>query len=128
MTPNDAKAAALLLGEYLSPEDTAQIVRPSEVMDALLANVLMVRSYIISIVAIVSLVTLAVVALVIMLSIRLRRREITMMKKMGCSRFAIASLLSSQIAIILVISIFAAAGLTTLAAAFGHELIRLLVL
>lgn len=126
--PKDAKATALLLGQYLSPEDTTQIVRPSEVMDALLAKILMVRSYIISIVVLVSLVTLAVIALVIMLSIRLRRREIMTMTKMGCSRFAISTIIGSQIITILGIAASAALGLTLFAAAFGRELVRLLIL
>ncbi|MGI9429480.1 MAG: ABC transporter permease [Bythopirellula sp.] len=125
--PQNAKARAMLLGEYLSTKDAAQIVRPQLVMDALLTKILMVRSYVIAIVSLVSLVTLAVVALVIALSIRLRRGEITTMTKIGCSRFAIAGVLGCQVAIILACSLLAAAAMTLLAAAFGHELVRMLV-
>jgi len=125
--PEHKKAETLLIGQYLSPEDTAQIVRPSEVMDSLLAKILMVRSYMIAIVGVVSLVTLSTMALVIVLSIRLRQREISTISKMGCSRFAIASILGSQILIILAISALASTGLTLLTATYGRELIRLLV-
>ncbi len=128
VTPTNQKAETLLLGQYLSPEETVQIVRPSDVMDALLKKVLMVRSYIVAIVAVVSLVTLVTMALVIVLSIRLRRAEITTMSKLGCSRFAIARILGSQIFILLLASATLAAVLTQITDAYGRELIRLLIL
>jgi len=66
--------------------------------------------------------------LVIVLSIRLRRGEIATMSKMGCSRFTIASILGSQILIILAISAVSASVLTLITDAYGRELIRLLIL
>jgi hypothetical protein len=66
--------------------------------------------------------------LVIVLSIRLRRAEIVTMSKMGCSRFTIASLLGSQIAIIVSVSLAASTALALLTDAYGSELVRLLIL
>ena len=128
VVPSSPKAETLLMGQYLSPEDTAQIVRPREVMDALLEKVLMVRSYMIAIIAVVSLVTLLTISLVIVLSIRLRRGEIVTMRKMGCSRYKIASILGSQILIIFAISAAGATVLTLTTDAYGRELMRLLIL
>ncbi len=128
VVPQSEKADTLLMGQYLSPEATAQIVRPIDVMDNLLAKVLMVRSYLIAIIAVVSLVTLLTISLVIVLSIRLRQGEISTMSKMGCSRFTITSILGSQILIILAISIGSAAVLTLITDAYGRELVRLLIL
>ena len=125
--PASQKAETLLLGQYLAPEETAQIVRPGDVMDALLEKVLMVRSYMTTIIAVVSLVTLFTMSLVIVLSIRLRRGEIANMTKMGCSRFTIASILGSQILIILAISVANATALTLITDAYGQELVRLLM-
>jgi putative ABC transport system permease protein len=125
--PSSPKAETLLLGQYLSPDDTAQIARPRDVMDALLNKILMVRSYMIAIIAVVSLVTLMTMSLVIVLSIRLRRGEIATISKMGCSRFTIASILGSQISIILVISVANATALTLITDAYGRELVRLLM-
>ncbi len=125
--PNSQKAGTLLLGEYLSPEDITQIVRPVDVMDELLSKILMVRSYLIAVIAVVAIVTLLTVTLVIVLSIRLRQREISTMSKMGCSRFAIISILGGQILIILIVSGLAVTALTLLAGVWGHELIRFLV-
>ena len=95
-------------------------------MDSLLAKVFMVRSYIIAITTVVSFVTLLTISLVIVLSIRLRRDEIVTMSKMGCSRFAVASILGSQIMIILAVSALFAAVLTLITGAYGPEIVRLL--
>ncbi len=125
--PDDKRAQDLLLGQYLSSDATAQIVRPQKVMEALLERVVMVRSYMFAIIAVVSLVTLLMMTLVVVLSIRLRRAEIMTMSKMGCSRFKIASILGSQIAIILVVSTGIAATLTVITDAYGLALVHLFI-
>jgi putative ABC transport system permease protein len=126
--PASDKAQTLLLGQYLSPEEIAQIVRPRQVMDVLLHSVVMIRSYMIAIVAVVSLATLLSLSLVIVLSIRLRRAEIVTMSKMGCSRFTIASVLGSQIIVIVFASSALATILALLTDVYGPELVRLLIL
>jgi putative ABC transport system permease protein len=128
VVPDSEKAETLLLGQYLSPDDTLQIVRPADVMDALLAKVLMVRSYLIAITSLVSCVTLLTISLVVVLSIRLRHGEIATMSKMGCSRFTISSILGSQIAIILAISAAIATVLTLITDVYGAELVRFFIL
>ena len=47
---------------------------------------------------------------------------------MGCSRFAIASILGGQTLIILAISAVSAAVLTLMTDAYGRELVRLFIL
>ncbi|MGY8767689.1 MAG: hypothetical protein ACKVH8_04535 [Pirellulales bacterium] len=117
-----------MLGQYFSADQPAQIVRPQEVMDALLEKVFMVRSYIIAIIAVISVVTLLTISLVIALSIRLRQAELSMMKKIGCSRFTIAMNLGCQILIILSASVVGVVCLTLVTDLYGRELIRLLIL
>ena len=97
-------------------------------MDSLLERVVMIRSYMIAIIAVISLVTLFMMTLVIVLSIRLRRAELLTMSKIGCSRFTIASILGSQIIIIVAASFAIAATLALLTDTYGPELIRLLIL
>ena len=128
VTPTSDKAQTMLLGQYFSPDEIAQIVRPRDVMDSLLERVVMIRSYMIAIIAIVSLVTLLTMTLVIVLSIRLRRAEIVTMSKIGCSRFTIASVLGSQIAIIVLASCALATTLVLLTDVYGSELVRLMIL
>ena len=50
------------------------------------------------------------------------------MSKMGCSRFKTASLLGSQIAIILAASLLIATALAVATNVYGSELVRLLIL
>jgi putative ABC transport system permease protein len=126
--PDNDKAETILLGQYFSADETVQIVRPRQVMDSLLARVVMIRSYLLAAIALVSMVTLLMITLVIVLSIRLRRAEIVTMSKMGCARHKIASILGSQIAIIFAASVAVAAVLTLVTNQYGPELVRLFVL
>ena len=126
--PNDEKAETLLLGQYLSPDETVQMVRPQEIMENLLRRILMVRSYMVVAIGIVSMVTLLTMALVMVLSIRLRHAEITTMTKMGCSRHRIASILGMEIVLLLVVSATLAALLVGATSWFGPQLVRWLVL
>lgn len=126
--PNSDKAQTLLLGQYLSPEETVQIVKPSKVMESLLRRVLMVRSYIVAAIALMSIVTLLTMTLVMVLSIRLRHAELATMTKIGCSSSKIASLLAMEVALILVASVAISGLLVTVTTAYGPELVRLFVL
>lgn len=125
--PESEKTETILMGQYFSPEETAQIVRPREVMDGLLDRVIMVRSYMIAVIVVVSSVTILLMTTVIVLAVRLRRAEIVTMTKIGCSRFTIVSILGSQVVIILAASIAIAVTMTLATNAFGAELVRLLV-
>ena len=125
--PSDDRARTLLLGQYLSQDETAQIVQPPQVIDALLDRIFMIRSYMIAVIAVVSLATLLTIGLVLALSVRLRRDEIVTVTKIGCSRFAITSMLGSQLAILLAASITLAAALALVTDAFGSELVRYLI-
>ncbi|MEM8671878.1 MAG: ABC transporter permease [Planctomycetota bacterium] len=124
--PFNDKAETLLQGQYFSPDETVQIVRPSEVIDSLLAKVVMVKSYLLVAIALVLLVTLIMIGLVISLSVRLRRSEMITMRKMGCSRYTIASVLGCQMTVIFIISATLAVLLTFATNQFGPNVIRLL--
>ena len=124
VVPDDAKAETILLGQYFSPDETAQIVRPREVIDSLLARIVMVRSYLLAAIALLSLVTLLMMALIIALSIRLRRAEIITMRKIGGARHTIGFTLSSEVAIVFTAGAMIAALLTAITHRFGPELIR----
>jgi len=79
-------------------------------------------------VVIVGLSTLATAVLVFMLSLRLRRREIETMVKIGGSKLSILSVLASEIVVVLVISISLAGVLTMATSWFGSTAIRALIL
>jgi putative ABC transport system permease protein len=126
--PRDTKASVILMGRYQDGGEFVQIVRPAEVMNELLGTVLTVRSYVIAAMGTVALATLATAALVFTLSLRLRRREIDTMIKIGASRSSVAFVLGSEVAIVLALGVALAALLTLLTSRFGSEAIRIFLL
>ena len=126
--PPDEKSGVLLRGRYQSKDEISQILRPITVMNELLSTILTVQSYVVTAVVIVGLSTLATAVLVFLLSLRLRRREIETMVKIGGSKLSIWSILASEIVVVLFMSISFAAGLTFLTSLFGSAAIRALIL
>jgi putative ABC transport system permease protein len=124
--PRDQKSSALLQGRYQS-DPAVQIVRPSHVMEELLDTILTVQSFVIAGAIIVGLATLATAALVFMLSLRLRRREMETLFKIGGSRRSIVALMVSEMVFVLVGGVFLAALLTLLTGQFGAVLVRALI-
>ena len=116
------------MGRYQGPNESCQIVRPVTVMDELLATILTVQNFVVLAVIIVGLSTVATAVLVFLLSLRLRRREIETMVKIGGSRAGIVSVLVSEVVVVVVISALLAAGLTALTGTFGSEAIRAFLL
>jgi putative ABC transport system permease protein len=126
--PHDAKAKALLMGRYLDRDEVCQIIEPVTVMDDLIATVVKVRSYVVAVVVLVSSSTLVSAVLVFLLSLRLRRREMETMSKIGCSRWNVASLLACEILIVVALAVTLAAGLAFVTNVYGPSLIREFIL
>jgi putative ABC transport system permease protein len=126
--PETRKSGVILMGRYEGAEEANQIVRPIEVMQELLETILTIQSYVVAAVVIVGAATLATAALVFLLSLRLRRREIETMRKLGGARIAIASVLVSEVAVVLLLAVALAGGLTLLTGRFGSAAIRVLLL
>lgn len=128
VVPHDDKSSALLQGRYVSDDERVQVVQASTVMAELLSTILTVQSYIVTGVIVIGTSTLATAALVFMLSVRLRRREISTMMKIGVARGTIVGVLASEIVIVLVIAIAIATSLTALTGYYGSAIIRALIL
>ncbi len=126
--PNDDKSGVILRGRYTDEDATSQIVRPVSVIDELLDTILTIQQFIVAAVIIVGLATVATAALVFMLSLRLRRREIDTMLKIGGSRPRVASMLLAEVAIVIVLSGLIASVITLLTWRFGPGVIESLVL
>ena len=126
--PDSDKSGVILMGRYEGADELSQIIRPRVVMDELLATVLTVQSFIVTAVVMVASSTVATAILVFMLSIRLRRREITTMMKIGGSRMTVLSVLASEILAVLVISLILALGMTLLTAHYGSSFIRTILI
>jgi putative ABC transport system permease protein len=128
VVPKDEKSSALLQGRFLSPEEAVQVVTPESVMEDLLETVLTVQSYVVTAVIVIGLSTLATAALVFMLSLRLRRREIETMTKIGGARATVVSVLAAEIVVVLATGVLLATGLTLATTVFGSQIIRAVIL
>ena len=131
--PKSEKAGVLLMGRYqVSEEGSAgqhqQIVHPSAVMDDLLATILTVRSFVVAAVLVVASATAGTAVLVFLLSLRLRRREIETIAKIGGSRDSVALVLLCEVVVVLLAAALLAGGLTLATSRFGSEAIRTFIL
>jgi putative ABC transport system permease protein len=126
--PYSEKSGVLLMGRYQGDDEPSQIVRPVAVMNDLLDTILTIERYVVAAILIVAVATLATAALVFLLSLRLRRREIETMIKIGGSRLSVAAVLVSEVVVVLALGVVLAGGLTLLISRFGSAVIRTFIL
>jgi len=126
--PNSKKYEALLMGRYLSKDETSQIVNPQKVIKNLLAGIFKIKRFLDSVFLIVAISTLLLFGLVIMLSLQIRQREIQTMYKIGSSRFKITELLAFEILIVLLISMCLSGSLILVTSNYVDEFIKLFIL
>ena len=123
--PTDPKSGTLLRGRYVSQENLVQIVQPAEVIDGLLQKIFQIKNVIDAIIVLVGMATILAITLVFALSLRLRKREIDTVFKLGCRRMTIARLMAAEIAIIIVSSGVMCVVLMTIVGYFKHDLVRM---
>jgi len=126
--PFDAKGGTILRGRYVSTEATEQIVKPGQVIEGLLENIVRVKNMIDAVIVIVAAATVLTMVLVFVLSIRLRRRELETIFKLGSSRMTIVRLIGAEILIIIAASAVACGALLTLVRRFEEPLVRMIIL
>jgi putative ABC transport system permease protein len=126
--PHDQKSGTILMGRYESTDDPAQIFQPTTVIDELLGTIFTVQNFVVAGMILVGLAALATAVLVFVLSLRLRKREIETMAKIGGSRVRVAGVLITEIAVVVLASVVLAGVLTALTARFASTAVRLLLL
>jgi putative ABC transport system permease protein len=126
--PRDDRAGVILQGRYENLDAPAQIVRPGIVIDDLLATVLTIRSFVVAAMLIVGSGTLVTMALVFLLSLRLRRRELETLFKIGGARSRVAAVLCTEVVVVLALGTALAAGLTGVTRWLGAEAIQRFIL
>jgi putative ABC transport system permease protein len=109
--PRDARAHDQLLGDY-ALEERYQAVIPEQVVGTILGIVLRVREGLELYFGLVAGSTAAFFGLVIVLSLRLRRAELMLMRRLGCSRATIAANVSAEILLLILASVSLTALLT----------------
>jgi putative ABC transport system permease protein len=124
--PASQRASALLQGRYQSAE-LIQIVRPLDVMEQLLETILTVERFVVAGAVTVGAATLATTCLVFLLSLRLRRRERETLFKIGGSRTAVATVMTSEIVVVLAAGVGLALAFTALTQRYGDIVLRALI-
>jgi putative ABC transport system permease protein len=122
--PEDQKSGTILMGRYEGDEEPSQIVQSTTVMNELLDTILTIQGFVVAAIMLVAAATIATAALVFLLSLRLRRREIETMTKIGGSRWIVGTVLVSEVAAVLVLGVFLAGVLTLVTSQFGPSIIR----
>ncbi len=104
VVPHDRRSGILLRGRYEERSDPVQVLVPRVVIDDLMATVLSVRDFVILGSIGVGIATLATAVLVFVLSIRLRKREIMTIRKIGGTERRLRAILAAEICMVLGLS------------------------
>ncbi|MDZ4829366.1 MAG: hypothetical protein SGJ09_04100 [Phycisphaerae bacterium] len=102
--PADEKHATLLRGRFQRSDEPLQIVKPIDALERLLREILRLKQFLDVILIAVGAVTLTVVVLVFVLSVRLRRDELTTMVRLGAARGTVARLIIAELFVLFVLA------------------------
>jgi len=121
--PRDYKSSIMLRGRYEEQSEGVQILVPLAIINDLLDTVASVKNYILAGSIVVGFATLAITLLVFILSIRLRHREILTIRKIGGTRRRIRAILTTEIIIVILVSILFAFILTMIVNQVGMDIV-----
>jgi putative ABC transport system permease protein len=107
VVPYDAKSATIIKGRY-SLSETHRMLVPEDVVQELLGLVFKVKRFFDANFALITISTALFVILVVLLSQRIRQREMETMFKIGCSRLTTFWLQAAELAIVLVMGLLLA--------------------
>jgi putative ABC transport system permease protein len=122
--PRDRKSGILLRGRYEEEGTAVQMLVPSQVVGEVLETMFSVRDYVVLGGMGVGAATLMTTALVFVLSIRLRRREIETIRKIGGGSRRLRGMLAAEILLVVLGGVVIAGALTASVSRFGDLLVR----
>lgn len=123
--PNDSKSETILMGRAETGIMGAQLLRPIQVVEQLLVEVFRVRRILMAVLGIVAIAMAVLVAVVIALSIRIRSEEIETMHLVGCAPGRVGLVISTEIVMLLAISVLIALAGSGLLLLSGPLAVRL---
>jgi len=124
--PHDRKSGVMLRGRYAGGGEAVQMVVPRRVVDELVETMFSVRDAVMVVTIGLALATIATAVLVFALSIRLRRRELETMRRIGASRGRMRAILAAEVLLVVVTAVILAAGATAAVSRFGGIVLGLL--
>lgn len=125
--PHDFKSRTILEGRYGSDSATLQFVIPREQISELMDVIFRIKRFFDLNALLIAISTLLLLALVVILSLRLRRREMQTLFRMGCSRGTIVMLQVWELSLILAFAIGLVAATLWLVSQFGAGLLESLL-
>ena len=123
VVPDDARAATILRGRYLDPDNPLQIVVPETVVGELVERIFRIKALLDAVTLIVGVAALAAVGLAVFLSYRLRAREMQTAFKLGARPGMILRLLVSESGILLAAAGLIAFGLVIIVQSHGDSIV-----
>ncbi len=108
--PTDPKSGTILKGRYAVSE-TAQMLTPSAAIDELLGFVFQIKRFFDANFVLVAAATGLFLALIVLLTLRIRQREILTLTRIGCSRFTVLRLQATELLIVLAAGVLLAGAL-----------------
>ena len=126
--PVDKRSSLMMRGRYENERQDVQIAVSEAVVSDLVGTLFSVRDLLFLAAISVGIATLFIIALVFVLSIRIRRREIATMLKMGASRGRVRQMLGLEMALVAFGGVIIAVVLTFTVSRFGLQLIEQFIL
>lgn len=120
--PHDAKSEALLAGRYQKSKE-AQLIRPSEVLEVLLATLFRVERLVVAALILVAAAAALVAVLVFTLSFRLRQREFDTLADIGVGRGTLLVTKLAEIALVGLLALLMASAAPWIAANMAHAVV-----
>jgi len=124
--PRDRKSGVMLRGRYEEPGGSVQMVVPRAVVDDLVETMFSIRDAVFAVSVGLGLATIATAILVFALSIRLRRRELDTMRKIGASGGRMRAVLATEVLLVVFVSVTIATALTAVVGRYGGAIVGLL--
>ena len=123
--PDSDKSATVLKGRY-SVSPTLQMLVPVRVIEELMGIVFQVKRFFDANFALICLATVLFVGLVVMLSLRIRKREMETMFRIGCTRLTVFKLQIMELGIVFLISLAIAGVLSALLLWYAPQLVTVM--
>ena len=126
--PDNHKAATLLRGRYKMEDFQEQILVPSEVVSNLLENIFRIKQIFNTVFILVGVATLFILGLIIMLTLRLRKKELYTMFTIGSSKSKTLEIIGAELIVVLMGSLLLASVLYGLTGYFVEGFIQRFIL
>ncbi len=121
--PHDQKSGTLIKARY-SLSETHRMLVPTEVVGELLGLVFRVKQFFDASFALITVSTILFLVLVVLLSQRIRKREMETMFKIGCSRLTVFWLQAVELVIVVALGLGTAAVLSVVIVLAAPHLVR----